>query len=124
MWGTIPANGARFRYSRKSAPLPSGIVPHIAAESCPTSNGISAPLRPESAGLFLPPLPGEMPPQFFFQLLQFVFILDHGHRTQLTDLAVDLDQLLAQAVELPVLLDLLLYLFQFRSQGQISSLGL
>src|SRR2546428_9398021 len=60
----------------------------------------------------------------FFQLLQFVFILDHGHRTQLTDLAVDLDQLLAQAVELPVLLDLLLYLFQFRSQGQISSPGL
>src|SRR3954471_14543800 len=48
-WGTITASGARFRYNSKSAPLPSGILPHIAAECCPTSNGISAPLRPESA---------------------------------------------------------------------------
>lgn len=48
-WGTITASGARFRYGPKSAPLPSGILPHIAAECCPTSNGISAPLRPESA---------------------------------------------------------------------------
>src|SRR5436190_8412578 len=48
-WGTITASGTRFRYCPKSAPLPSGILPHIAAECCPTSNGISAPLRPESA---------------------------------------------------------------------------
>ena len=46
-WGTITASGARFRYNPKTAPLPSGILPHIAAECCPTSNGISAPLRPE-----------------------------------------------------------------------------
>jgi len=48
-WGPIPAKGARFRYTLKSAPLPSGILPHITAERCPTSNGISAPLRAESA---------------------------------------------------------------------------
>src|SRR6185295_14500900 len=53
-WGTITVSGARFRYCPKSAPLPSGILPHIAAECCPTSNGISAPLRPESATLILP----------------------------------------------------------------------
>src|SRR5215469_9994460 len=49
--------GARFRYRPKSAPLPSGILPHIAAECCPTSNGTSAPLRPESARLLLRQLP-------------------------------------------------------------------
>ena len=49
MWGTIPASGALFRCNRKSAPLPNGILPHIATKRCPTSNGISAPLRPESA---------------------------------------------------------------------------
>src|SRR5215467_2160768 len=41
--------GARFRRHPKTAPLPSGILPHIAAECCPTSNGISAPLPRESA---------------------------------------------------------------------------
>lgn len=60
----------------------------------------------------------------FFQLLQLVFILDHRCRTQLADLVVDLDQRLAQAIELTVPLHLLLRLFQFRSQGQIACLGL
>jgi hypothetical protein len=63
MWGTIPASGARFRCNRKSAPLPSGILPHIATERCPTSNGISAPLRLESA--FEPD--GSVPPDFLVQ---------------------------------------------------------
>jgi hypothetical protein len=42
----------------------------------------------------------------------------------LADLVVDLDQRLAQAIELTVLLHLLLRLFQFRSQAQIACLGL
>jgi hypothetical protein len=46
MWGTIPASGARFRCNRKSAPLPNGILPHIATlphfkwNQCPTWTGI------------------------------------------------------------------------------------
>jgi hypothetical protein len=32
-----------------------------------------------------------MPPQFFFQLLQLVFILEAANRTQLTDPLVDFD---------------------------------
>ena len=60
----------------------------------------------------------------FFQLLEFILIFDHGHRPQLADLVIDLDQFLAQAVELMVSLHLLLHFFEFPSQGQISRLGL
>ena len=39
--------GARFRSHSILAPYPSGIAPHFTTKSCPTSNGISAPLGPE-----------------------------------------------------------------------------
>jgi hypothetical protein len=65
-----------------------------------------------------------MPPQFFFQLVQLIFILDASDRTQLTDPVVDLDQFLGQADEGVVSVHLLLDLFQFRPQGQIPRLGL
>src|ERR1700730_381002 len=35
MRGTIPASGARFRSNRKSAPLPTGILPHIKRNPAP-----------------------------------------------------------------------------------------
>src|SRR5437016_2513863 len=60
----------------------------------------------------------------FFQLLQFVFILDGSGRTQLTDLVVDRYQLLGQAHKRLVPFHFLLHLLQFRPQGQIPCLGL
>ena len=60
----------------------------------------------------------------FFQLLQFILIGEDSRRAQQTDLLVDHDQFLAQAVELTVALHLHLHFFQFRSQGEISRLGL
>jgi hypothetical protein len=35
MWGTVPVSGARFRSNRKSAPLPTGILPHIKRNPAP-----------------------------------------------------------------------------------------
>src|SRR5437870_2573008 len=60
----------------------------------------------------------------FFQLLQFVFILDGSGRTQLTDLVVNRYQLLGQAHERLVPFHFLFHLLQFRSQRQIPSLRL
>src|SRR5436309_6250227 len=74
--------------------------------------------------LFPFPFLDEIPPQFFFQLLQFVFILDGSGRTQLTDLVVDRYQLLGQAHKRLVPFHFLLHLLQFRPQGQIPCLGL
>ncbi len=34
-WGMIPVSGARFRSNRKSAPLPTGILPHIKRNPAP-----------------------------------------------------------------------------------------
>src|SRR5437016_14563377 len=60
----------------------------------------------------------------FFQLLQFVFILDGSGRTQLTNLVVDRYQLLGQAHKRLVPFHFLLHLLQFLPQGQIPCLGL
>src|SRR6202171_1929386 len=57
-----------------------------------------------------------MPPQFFFQLLQLIFILDGADGTQLTDPVVDLGQFLGQAEKHAVSFRLL----QFRTYRQIS----
>src|SRR2546428_6462499 len=65
-----------------------------------------------------------MPPKFFFQLLQVVFILHASHRTQLTDPVIDLDQFLGWADKRVVSFHLLLHLFQFRPQRQVPRLGL
>ena len=62
MWGTLTAMWGAITFPvghdsghvghdsvrlRFFAPHPSGIAPHITTESCPTSNGITAPLGPE-----------------------------------------------------------------------------
>ena len=65
-----------------------------------------------------------MPPQFFFQLLQFIFILDGAGRTQLTDAIVDLGQFLGQAQKCAVSFHLPFRLLQFRTHRQISRLRL
>src|SRR5437870_12573542 len=54
----------------------------------------------------------------FFQLLQFVFILDGSGRTQLTDLVVNRYQLLGQAHERLVPFHFLFHLLQFRSRSE------
>src|SRR6266571_1047228 len=83
------------------------------SSTCPMSRSISfAVSRRNSSAVF------------FFQLLQFVFILDGSGRTQLTDLVVDRYQLLGQAHKRLVPFHFLLHLLQFRPQGQIPCLGL
>src|ERR1700694_915415 len=61
-----------------------------------------------------------MPPQFFFQLLQLIFILDGADGTQLTDPVVDLGQFLGQAEKHAVSFHLPFRLLQFRTYRQIS----
>jgi len=65
-----------------------------------------------------------MPPQFFFQLLQLIFILDGAGWTQLTDPVVDLGQFLGQAEKRAVSFHLPFRLFQFRPYRQIARLRL
>ena len=57
-----------------------------------------------------------MPPQFFFQLLQFVLILNDRCRAQLADLVIDLDQFETETIKLTVSLHLSLSFFQFWAQ--------
>jgi|SRR5580704_5411897 hypothetical protein len=65
-----------------------------------------------------------MPPQFFFQLLQFIFILNGPGWTQLTDPVIDLGQFLGQAEKCAVSFHLAFRLLQFRTHRQISCLRL
>src|SRR5580704_1177793 len=65
-----------------------------------------------------------MPPQFFFQLLQLIFIHDDAGWTQLTDPVVDLGQFLGQAEKHAVSFHLPFGFLQFRTDRQISRLRL
>ncbi len=104
-WAPIRCEAARIAISlasRSTCPLCA-----ISLKTRCTSRSISCAASPRTASAI------------FFQSLQFLLILDLGHRAQPTNLFVDLDQFPTKAEKNLVILQLPVSLLQFRPEAQI-----